>query len=497
MSLPWMWLWSMARVRLFATLRARLVAWTLGAVCLGLVSAGLWMASASAWQKHLDHAFVRGLGLYEALRIGGPAPAGVTVTPMRPSELDRGNAPKTLAFASSNRPVRKTSLSIIAGPNTIYSGARLQLEIQTPGVKYPLADLESAPTRFPAERLGEVTRLLASVCGDPLILARFDRQDWVKIDGRAIWGCHAQPRDFRLLALAILGVGLVVLLSLVTDTAAHFSRFAEALRQRGRLNVQTALADQGPVELREVANALNEYLAGEKDRLEKRAMVLSGVSHDLGTPATRLRLRTALIDDEVLRSKLETDIDLMTGMIESVLTYTRSEMNAEDPRMISLSSLVEAIVADYQDLDKPVSLSVSETAHITRSRSVFARGGGDVALHLKDARHLLVKARPISLERAIINLIENALKYGRRANVSVEATSQTATVFVDDEGSNMSQDSLDRLMGPFQRGDNSAHIEGVGLGLTIVATIARQHGGKISFERRSKGMRAALTISRR
>lgn len=86
-------------------------------------------------------------------------------------------------------------------------------------------------------------------------------------------------------------------------------------------------------------------------------MVLSAVSHDLGTPATRARLRIALIEDEELREKLERDIDQMTHMIDSILNYTRSELSAERPRRLSLRALISAIVDDYQDLGHPVTLA--------------------------------------------------------------------------------------------------------------------------------------------
>jgi signal transduction histidine kinase len=108
----------------------------------------------------------------------------------------------------------------------------------------------------------------------------------------------------------------------------------------------------------------------------------------------------------------------------------------------------------------------------------------------------IVVARPISLERAVCNLIDNALKYGRRATVALELDSDTATIIVDDEGSDTSAAQIEDLMAPFQRGDNTTSIEGYGLGLTIVATIAALHGGSLQFEDYAKGLRARLIIQR-
>jgi signal transduction histidine kinase len=94
------------------------------------------------------------------------------------------------------------------------------------------------------------------------------------------------------------------------------------------------------------------------------------------------------------------------------------------------------------------------------------------------------------------NLIDNALKYGRRATVTLETDAQSATIVVEDEGSDSSAKDIEALMAPFQRGNNTATIDGYGLGLTIVATIANLHGGSLSFEDTPIGVAARLKIQR-
>ncbi|NOX40183.1 MAG: sensor histidine kinase, partial [Alphaproteobacteria bacterium] len=320
---------------------------------------------------------------------------------------------------------------------------------------------------------------------------------WQRIDGNSVWGCEAAPTDTRLLAALLVLAALGIFLTQVSETSAQFSRFATALARRGRIGGPDIFAEEGPNELREIVRTVNNYQEIERDRLQKRMLILSGVSHDLGTPATRLRLRTALIEDDELRCKLETDIDQMTGMIQSVLTYTRSEMDVEVPRQISLTSLVDSVVADYADTGMPVRLCASQITEFDKSRSVFSGRSGQATLPFEEARRILVLARPISLQRAISNLIDNALKYGRRAEVSIKANSTTASIVIEDEGTNMTEETLNALKGPFLRGENSGFTEGVGLGLTIVSTIASQHGGRLKFERLSSGLRAILEISRR
>lgn len=289
-------------------------------------------------------------------------------------------------------------------------------------------------------------------------------------------------------------VAVAGLLTVLLNTTAHFTNFAGRLRSRRRLDGPDSYDTDGPQELRDIINAVNNYLEMERAQLAARAAVLSGVSHDLGTPATRLRLRTALIEDAELRGKLEQDIDSMTGMIESVLTYTRAEMNAETPRRISLQSLIEAIVADYEDIGQPVRVRPPRDKILQGAQSVFmSRRGSSV---ISGDTDIVVRARPISLQRAICNLIDNALKYGRSSTVGLETGATSVTITVEDEGTASTAEDIGKLMAPFTRGENIAAKDGYGLGLTIVNTIASLHGGSLSFEDTSTGIIARLTIAR-
>ena len=105
-------------------------------------------------------------------------------------------------------------------------------------------------------------------------------------------------------------------------------------------------------------------------------------------------------------------------------------------------------------------------------------------------------ARPVALRRAVSNLIDNALKYGRRATVSVSFDANWAIVIVEDEGGGSTASDMERLLEPFERGENTHNITGYGLGLTIVATVAHQHGGKVEFEDGHTGVRAKLLLRR-
>ena len=487
----------MAELNLFKTLGAKGVIWVLGALTTGIAATWIWIGSQTAWQAHLDRAYVSGILLYDTLHRGARPPSGIDVDVLVPQIQANGGVDILPKFTDLPTPARVTALSIITDPTGTTTGGRLQFHIVSPDLQYPLAKLEPGVDELPAARLGNLARLLATYCSEPVVFGRLDQGPWHRISGSDVWGCGAAPRDTRLFAAALLILSIALLLSRVADTANLFTRFSKTLKRSGQLGGREAFQEEGPQELREIIGTLNEYLALERERLDKRALILSGVSHDLGTPATRLRLRTALIEDEELRSKLEVDIDQMTGIIESVLTYTRSEINSEEPREVSLTSLVQSVVADYEDVGQPVTFVEGPKTEFDQGRSVFGGGRKNLTLSHEDTRRVLVNIRPISLQRAISNLIDNALKYGRKAAVSLQTNSEMARIIIEDEGAGISAEALNELTGPFQRGENSGYVSGVGLGLTIVATIAHQHGGSVNFDKTNKGTRATLTIKRR
>lgn len=469
--------------------------WILSGFVAGALATGLWLQSNRAWQAHLNNSEVAGILLYHSLQTGAAPPAGVALSIQ--SQAPQEGMAQWVRQQADTAPTRVLTEVSIRGGSDLLSLDRsevLRLVIASDTQRYAVADLETEAGQNAAQKLGAVTRLLASYCSEPLVYARLGGGSWRRIDGRGLWGCDAAPRDLRLPAVLLAALALAILLSHSAEVTASFGAFARLLQQRRAVGGPDSYSTGGPADLQQIVAAVNDHLAAARDQIAKRATVLSGVSHDLGTPATRLRLRAALIPDADLRQRLEADIDGMTGMIESVLTYTRSELSLEEPRQISLSALVEALVADYQDLDRPVSYSACAPEVAQGAGSVFSARTGQGGL--PDARRVLVMARPILLQRALTNLVDNALKYGRRAEVSLEADSEYAVITVEDEGSQLTVEEIEEVLAPFQRGANAQSIDGFGLGLTIVATVAEQHGGSLRFEKGRKGLRARLEICR-
>lgn len=464
------------------------------AVVIGGFVVWLWAKSNAEWRGFQDQAYIAGIVFYDGLQNGTVPAHAIDVRPLSPADQAHASAGQFSRIANAPTAARITNVPISGDVTANGVAPQLSLVIMSPDIVYRIADLPSATDQTAAETTGEVFRKLASFCSDPVVIAQRGDADWLRVDGAEVWGCDASPADFRLLAVFVAVVGGAILLTATHNMSVVFASFADKLRNRRRVGGPEKYQTPGPQELQDIVDAVNTYLETERSQLEGRAAVLSGVSHDLGTPATRLRLRAALIPDQELRRKLEADIDTMTGMIESVLSYTRAEMNTEAPRALSMTALVEAIVANYEDMGQPVTFAQTRETVVLGGSSVFMSRQGQATV--TGERTVTVTGRPIALERAIGNLIDNALKYGRRATVSLETDAQTATVVVEDEGARNSAQDIEDLIAPYKRGENTAAIEGYGLGLTIVATIADLHGGSLSFLDTDKGVAARLIIQR-
>lgn len=483
-------------MRILSSLKSRAILWVITAMIMGMASASLWMYSLAQWNQHLHTSYVAGLGLFETLRDSAPANDGIEIVglsgPM--AKLAGAGLFRKLPDVLASDFITQLSLSV--PPTTTGFGSQISLAVISPDLKYPLADLGSLTQNSTGGKLADLTRLLATYCSDPILFVQYEAGPWLRIDGTKIWGCDAAPADLRLGAIFLAALSMAVLVSVIISTSASFQSFADALSKRGLLGGGNHYNAAGPDELRAMITAINAYLDVEQESLARRATFLSGVSHDLGTPATRLRLRIESIADSELREKLNGDIDQMTSMIESVLSYTQSEMKLEEPRQLSLVSLVEAIVADFQDADQPVQFIEQDAPTISARTILFNSTPRSLNPKLVQQHGVVIQARPLSLQRAITNLIDNALKYGRKANVSVQADSKTASIMVDDYGDGVSVEDLRELTTPFRRGHNAANVKGFGIGLAITSTIAEQHGGSITFQHWDQGVRAILSIPR-
>ena len=478
-------------------LRIQLAAALVTAMLSGLTAAWVWFGWQEQWRAWQAEALEAGITLHAWLV--DPVnrdPAPFTVTPLAaPFEPATREAAEGAPLAPAGW--FETAFSFLPGaatPDNPAAAGRIAFRIYSPKLHYPISTVESTASGADALRFGRIIRVLATYCGDPQVYVHTATTGWLRVEGPKVWGCASAPADHRLPLLLVLAGVLAACFGWAASLAGRIGRLAgdiETLSDHGN----TGLLDtSGPEEVAAIARAANGMLHAERERIARRAAILSGISHDLGTPAARLRLRAALIGDDDLRRKFEADIDRMSEMSNSVLSFARHEMEAEDLREVSLTALLTAIADDYADAGDPVTLEDPGNIELPAPRSIFQSGEPASTVPLHDRRRILCTCRPMALRRAITNLIDNALKYGGAAHLSLTTGPGTVAIHVDDEGAHLPPEELERLVEPFARGNNARARQGIGLGLTIVDSVARLHGGSLAFAARPQGTRATLTL---
>ena len=461
----------------------------------GFFTTFIWVSSENKWKEFIKNSYHAGISLYNNIKYNNLIEEKIKITKINKS--DEVISREELDYYSKIPvPNKLTTISIFDNRKKNNQQEKIIVHLISEKLRYPISKITPFSNLGAEQQLGKVIELIANYCTNPILFIKINESFWYRVDGNDVWGCKVAPSDNRLLSIIFLFITIFLIYFLIRDNQIMFDKFIINLKNNLRTSKGNMDQVEGPSELENIKTTLDEFLKLQKDKLEKRLMILSSISHDIGTPATKIKLRTSLIEDQDLKKKLEDDIDNMIEMMDGVLSYTRSEMDLEEEIEISYISLIESIVFDYQDLGKRVSFIKPKENSIGFVSSIFTGRKKNRTFQLNQNHHLLVNAKPLSLKRAITNLIENALKYGRTATLSLEFTSQNITLIVEDEGKNISDELLETLKKPFIRGENTKLIKGTGLGLTIVATIAEQHGGNLTFEKSKMGTRAKLMIKR-
>ncbi|MDA0915750.1 MAG: HAMP domain-containing sensor histidine kinase [Proteobacteria bacterium] len=461
----------------------------------GFFTTFIWVSSENNWKEFIKNSYHAGISLYNNIKYNNVIDEKIKITKIDKS--DEVISREELDYYSKIPiPNKLTTISIFDNRKKNNQQEKIIVHLISEKLRYPISKITPFSNLGAEQQLGKLIELIANYCTNPILFIKINESFWYRVDGNDVWGCKVAPSDNRLLTIIFLFITIFLIYFLIRDNQIMFDKFIINLKNNLRTSKGNMDQVEGHSELENIKTTLDEFLKLQKDKLEKRLMVLSSISHDIGTPATKIKLRTSLIEDQDLKKKLEDDIDNMIEMMDGVLSYTRSEMDLEEEIEISYISLIESIVFDYQDLGKRVSFIKPKENSVGFVSSIFTGKKKNRTFQLKQNHHLLVNAKPLSLKRAITNLIENALKYGRTATLSLEFTSQKITLIVEDEGKNISDELLETLKKPFIRGENTKLIKGTGLGLTIVATIAEQHGGNLTFEKSKIGTRAKLMIKR-
>ena len=238
--------------------------------------------------------------------------------------------------------------------------------------------------------------------------------------------------------------------------------FADAAERLGRDPRAPPLEIKGPAEVATAARAFNEMQERLRRYVEDRTAMMGAIAHDLRTPLTRLRFRIESLPEDQ-RVKYASDLDQMEEMITATLTFVRDATKAGERTPLELSSLVESLCDE-----------MAETGSQTEVEA------GD---------KVVLQGDPLALRRLIANLLENAVKFGGRARARVYRDGGHAVVEIDDDGPGIPENDAEKVFEPFYRREpsRSRQTGGIGLGLAVVRSIARGHGGDVSLINRPGG----------
>ncbi|HSQ05681.1 MAG TPA: ATP-binding protein, partial [Burkholderiales bacterium] len=297
---------------------------------------------------------------------------------------------------------------------------------------------------------------------------------WVSfpIDDDEYWVYMPRSRVDRNVPVRWLGWGVLVLLLALAGAYAIVARINQPLRQltrgaaqMGRGATPTPVEETGPEEIRTLARAFNQLAADLKRLDDERALLLAGVSHDLRTPLSRIRLGVEMLDsqaDAALKAGIEQDIEDIDAAINQFLDFARLASPEALAADTDLNAIVRGLAERYAKAGKPIRVASEPLPPLA--------------------------LRPSSIQRLLGNLIDNALRHGSPdVEVATGRTANGVYIEVRDRGPGIPPDEAERMLQPFTRLNAARSGSGTGLGLAIVDRIARMHGGSVQLLPRSEG----------
>jgi signal transduction histidine kinase len=223
------------------------------------------------------------------------------------------------------------------------------------------------------------------------------------------------------------------------------------------------IPEKGSQELRRATRVFNTMQQRLQRYVDDRTRMLAAISHDLRTSLTRLRLRSQFIADADQRDKAEQDLEQMDAMLASTLSFARDDAASENPVDVDLAKLLHTLCDDLIDL------------------------GEEVQYHGPEA--CTVCCRPLALQRAVTNVLTNAVSYGGRARITLEPRVGNCEIRVEDDGPGIPEAQFEAVFEPFVRLDPARNRStgGSGLGLSIARSVMRSHGGDVTLANRNGG----------
>lgn len=270
-------------------------------------------------------------------------------------------------------------------------------------------------------------------------------------------------------------VTLIILFSVfaVWAITSPLRRISAAAMKADILLGPAAFEERGSVEIVALARALNSMQQRISNMVEARTRMLRGISHDLRTPLTRLRLRAERVGESEVRDALLVDIERIDRLLKESLSYLRDSHQREAGQRADLASVLQTVCDEFSDM-------------------------GHAVQYLGPAR-MVASFKPLALTRAVTNLCENAVKFGTNVEVALTAAADLFVIEVRDDGPGIPEEYRSRVLEPFFKVDaaRGGSNTGFGLGLSIVTEIIHAHHGKLELlERHPNGLIVRLIFQR-
>ena len=243
---------------------------------------------------------------------------------------------------------------------------------------------------------------------------------------------------------------------------------AKAAERFGKGDYINEFRPSGASEIRKASYEFDRMVKRINRHLNQRSEMLSGISHDLRTPLTRLKLQLAMLNQKDISAKMSNDINEMEKMLNDYLQFAKSQIK-EDSIPININDFFEEIISE---INSP-------------------------KLHLISKDKIILIARKNALKRSIINIIQNGLQYGENVYVTINKTTNRLILLIEDDGPGISKDEYKNVFKPFFRLDKSRSLNksGIGLGLSISEDIINSHGGNINLSKSDhKGLQVKVTL---
>lgn len=255
-------------------------------------------------------------------------------------------------------------------------------------------------------------------------------------------------------------VSAIIILILIRQMNRPLRRLQNAANEYSKSGTAPYLdTNHGPLEIRQVNQAFNRMVYTLEQTERERRIMLAGISHDLRTPLTRIRLTAEMLPDEFLREGLIYDVDDMDAILNQFISYMRDGSD-EELKDTNINILLQELIVQFKPLD--------------------------IRFEVQDVP--IIPARSLSLKRLIANLINNAKRYGAEPiELSAKVENEHILITVADHGEGIPEDQIEELMQPFVRGNSARTIQGSGLGLAIVKRIVDIHQGEIQIHNREQG----------